>query len=94
MPKPADTKEFMAQQAPDYKRGWEDCVRAVSFYLEHEGTGKPRLTTYCAAMADAHHYLFEGYGNISYPNEEHQNGLEEKWEWMLEEDGVIELRKE
>ena len=61
MSKPTNIKEFMAQQAPNYKRGWEDCLRAVNFYLEHEGMSKPRLTTYCAAVGDTCRYLFEGF---------------------------------
>jgi len=94
MSKPANIKEYMAQQAPNYKRGWEDCLRALRSYLEHEQGSKPRLTTYCAAAGDIEHYLFEGVGNDKYPNNEFQNGLEVLFEDMLVDDGVIELRKE
>lgn len=92
MSKPTSIKEYMAQQSPNYKRGWEDCLRALRFYLEHEGTSKPRLTTYCAAMGDVEHYLFEGVGTDKYPNEDYQNGLEAFFEDMLIDDNVIDLK--
>jgi hypothetical protein len=94
MSKPANIKEFMSQQSPNYKRGWEDCLRALRSYLEHEQESKPRLTTYVAAMADTQRYLFEGVGNDKYPTAEYQNALEEELDWLLEQDGVIEWKEE
>lgn len=92
MDKPNSIKTYMAQQPPDYQRGWEDCLRVLRFYLSIEEGSKPRITTYGAAMGDVQHYLFEGVGSDKYPNDDYQNGLEALFEDMLIDDEVIDQK--